>query len=277
MNRSNPYADLHTHSSCSDGVLPPVDLIDRAAERGLRVLSITDHDTVEALGAAAPAAEDRGIVFVPGVELSSTIDGIEVHLLAYGIDPGDDALREHLQSMKQARQRRVRRIVDRLRHRGIALEDDVLAEEVASSPSVGRPHVAAALVRAGHVDTIEQAFNQYLARDRPAFVAKPDVSAEDTLALVHDAGGIGVLAHPGHWISGSVIRQLVEAGLDGIEVVHPAHDASLRRYYERLARGYDLVATGGSDYHGRSPDDDVHLGTLGLTRAEWERFRDAAL
>lgn len=272
-----PYADLHTHTECSDGTLPPERLVQRAAERGLHVLSVTDHDTVEGVEAASKATEALDLQLVAGVELSITVDGTEVHLLAYGVDPTNSSLQKHLRSMRTARQERVRRIVERLRGEGIDLDDDVLEEEIQESSSVGRPHVAEALVRAGHVDTIRQAFDRYLGREGPGFVAKPEFPAQDALAMVHQADGIGVLAHPGHWTSSACIRHLVDAGLDGIETVHPSHDASLRQYYERLARGYDVLTTGGSDYHGRSEDEDAHFGTLGMSQAEWERFQEAAL
>lgn len=275
MSQETVYADLHTHTRCSDGMLSPEALVERAAERGVRGISVTDHDTVEGIGAAQAAAEAHGLHFVPGVELSVTMEDREIHLLAYGVDPSDDTLRAHLQEMLEARKERVRHIVERLRAQGVDPRDEALATAMASEGSVGRPHVAAALVRGGHVESVDQAFEEYLGRDRPGFVAKPEVPAENTLSLVHEAGGVGVLAHPGHWTPGACIRRLVEAGLDGIEVVHPAHDASLRKYYERLARGRGLLETGGSDYHGGTPEEEEHLGTVGLTQAQWERFRAA--
>lgn len=271
------YADLHTHTHCSDGTLAPGALVTLAAERGLHALAVTDHDTVEGLPQARATAEDEGVAFVSGVELSVTVDGTEVHLLAYGIDSEHPGLRDHLQSMREARRERVRHILARLRDQDIRLQDETLAAEIETAASVGRPHVAAALVRGGYVQTADQAFNEYLGQGQAAYVAKPEVPAGDALTLVHEAGGVGVLAHPGHWTSSRHIRRLVDAGLDGIETVHPAHDASLRGYYERLADGYDLFCTGGSDYHGRSGDDDETLGRMGMTRTEWERFREVAL
>lgn len=269
------YADLHTHTSCSDGTLTPEALVERAAERGIQVLSVTDHDTVEGLSAARAAAEERGLQFVSGVELSVTVNGDEVHLLAYGLDPSHERLQTHLREMAEARRERARRMVGRLRDEGLDVHDEQLEAAITSNAAVGRPHVAAALVRGGHVESIDEAFGTYLGRSQPAFVAKPEVPAAGALSLIHEAGGVGVLAHPGHWTSSACIRQLVDAGLDGIEIVHPSHDASLQQYYERVAQGHGLLETGGSDYHGRSPEEDEHLGTVGLTREQWERFRAA--
>jgi len=269
----NAYADLHTHTSYSDGRLSPGELVRRAIEKGISVLAVTDHDTVAGLSEAAAAAEHDDIRAVPGVELSGTEEGEEVHLLAYDIDPSHKELRRHLRAFRDARRERAWAMVDCLRTHGLTLRDDLLKEVFGPTHAVGRPHVAAALVRAGHVETRREAFERYLGRDGPGFVAKPSVPASEILDLVHAAGGLVSLAHPGHWMKSARLRRLVNAGLDGIEVVHPAHDASLRRYYQRLAEGYDLVPTGGSDYHGRAPDEDGRFGRLGLSRAQWERCR----
>jgi hypothetical protein len=275
MSRDPVYADLHTHTTCSDGRRAPDDLVRRAAERGLRVLSVTDHDTVEGLDAARAEAAAHDLCFLDGVELSVTLDGDELHLLAYGLDPQHEGLKTHLRRMQEARRDRAWTIVDRLRERGLEVEDEQLRDDIATTHAVGRPHVAEALVRAGHVGTVREAFDRYLGQGGPGYVAKPAFAAQRALDLVHDAGGIGVLAHPGHWTSSSQIRGLVDAGLDGLEITHPSHDASLRGYYERLARGYDLILTGGSDYHGRTEAEDKAFGTMGMTRREWERFRAA--
>ncbi len=269
------YADLHTHTRCSDGQLAPEALVQLAAERGLQVLAVTDHDTVAGLSMAREAAETCEVEVVSGIELSVTLDGDELHLLAYGVDPGHDRLQAHMQDMREARRRRAFRMMERLRAHGLDIDDECLRAQVDGATALGRPHVAAALVAAGHVRTTRQAFQQYLGMDQPGYVPKPDVAAADALTLVHETGGVGVLAHPGDWVSGTQIRRLVERGLDGIEVTHPSHRSSLREYYRRVADGHDLLTTGGSDYHGHTEADDTHLGTLGMDRAEWERFRAA--
>lgn len=268
------YADLHTHTSYSDGCLSPSALVEKAAERGIAVLSVTDHDTVEGLDDAGEAARAREIHFVPGVELSVSVGEVEVHLLAYGIQPEHPALRDHLQAMRKARRRRAWTMIERLRNEGLDIADGQLEREIDDTTAVGRPHVAAVLVQAGHVASVEEAFERYLGPEGPGYVAKPAFPAEEALAMVHEADGIGVLAHPGHWTTTRQLRTLSNAGLDGIEVHHPSHSSSLRGYYQRVADGYDLLCTGGSDYHGRSDKEERHFGTVGMSEREWERFRE---
>lgn len=275
MDQDDVFADLHTHTTASDGVRAPEALVHRAVERDIQVLSVTDHDTVKGLEPAATAAQNNDIHLVAGIELSVTLDEEEIHLLGYGFEPTHSGLQRHLEAMQEARRKRAWTIVERLRDRGVEVENDRLRAEIASTHAVGRPHVAAALVRAGHVNTPGEAFERYLGRGQPGYVAKPAFAAREALVLLHDAGGVGVLAHPGHWTSGRQVRQLKDAGLDGLEIHHPSHDPSLQGYYERLARGYDLFTTGGSDYHGRTDEEETHLGTVGMSRSAWERFQIA--
>ena len=269
------YADLHTHTTSSDGQLDPSALLKVAVERSIRVLAITDHDTLAGWDAVHTEATGGPVELIPGVELSVTVGDQEVHLLGYGFDPNHAGLRAHLDDFAEARRNRAERMVGKLQALGVDVALDDVQQAADGAEAIGRPHVATALVQGGHVDSYESAFEQYLSHEGPAFASKPDFPARDALDLLHDAGGLGVLAHPGHWTSGRLLHQLDRAGLDGIEVWHPSHDGSLIAYYERLARDYGLVATGGSDYHGRGPDDDAQLGTCGLTRAAWRRIRGA--
>lgn len=274
MTNDDVYADLHLHTSCSDGRDSPRELVQRVADRGLVALAVTDHDTVAGLKDAAAEAERQGLIFVPGVELSVTLDDTEIHLLAYGVDPTHSGLQVHLEAMQQARRDRAQEMIDRLRNHGLQIPDECLGNGINSTAAVGRPHVAAALVRADIVETEEEAFGKYLGRDGLAYVEKPTFPAGEAMEGVHRAGGIVVLAHPGHWISSSQIRTLVDEGLNGIETIHPSHERWLQRYYRRVARGYELVETGGSDYHGRIPVEEQHLGVVGMSRAQWERFEE---
>lgn len=270
-----PYADLHTHTTYSDGQLDPAALLDKAAAAGIRVLAITDHDTVAGWAAAQKAAAGGPVELVPGVELSVTVGDREVHLLGYGFDPAHAGLRAHLAQFADARRERAQQMVDKLNAHGIALSFEAVQEAAGAAQSIGRPHVAMALVAAGHVASHDEAFEQYLHRDGPAYADKPAFPAEDALDLLHAAGGIGVLAHPGHWTSGRTLHLLRRAGLDGIEVWHSSHDAPLAAYYERLGRDVDLALTGGSDYHGHRSGDEERFGAYGLTRIQWKAVCDA--
>jgi len=268
-----PYADLHTHTHCSDGRLSPTRLVEAASERGIRVLSVTDHDTVAGLEEADRAAKANGITLVPGVELSVAVDGNEIHLLAYGFDPEHAALVERLDALETARIDRMRAMLDRLHGLDVPVSADAVQAQARDAESLGRPHLALALKNGGYVETVQEAFDRYIGRGGPAFVAKPPVPASDVLTTIHDAGGIGVLAHPGHWTPSARLRTLIEHGLDGIETIHPSHDDSLESYYERWARSNNLVGTGGSDYHGHRELDEEPLGRHGLTRAAWKTLQ----
>lgn len=267
-----PRVDLHTHTCYSDGKLTPAALLEKADDAGLRVLALTDHDTLAGWDAAQEVAS-MPVDLVPGVELSVTAGDREVHLLGYGFDPAHGGLRDHLERFTRVRRERARKMVEKLNAAGVSITMDAVQRAAAGADALGRPHVAAALIEAGHTASYDAAFEQYLGNDGPAFVAKPQFAAADALGLLHDAGGIGVLAHPGHWTSGRTLHLLRRAGLDGLEVWHPSHDASLVSYYQHLARDFDLVSTGGSDYHGLGPDDEAHFGTYGLTWTEWKRVR----
>lgn len=269
-----PYADLHTHTCYSDGQLTPAALLEKAEREGIRVLAITDHDTLAGWDAAQEAAKTSPVELVTGVELSVTVGEREVHLLGYGFDPAYAELRAHLERFTAAREERAQQMVERLNDMGVVITMEAVQQAAANAHAIGRPHVAMALADAGYVASYNEAFEQYLHRDGPAFVGKPRFPAADALDMLHAAGGLGVLAHPGHWTSGRLLYLLRQAGLDGIEMRHPSHDLSLIAYYQRVARDFGLVSTGGSDYHGHGPEDEARFGAYGLTKAEWKRVAD---
>ena len=263
-------ADLHTHTTCSDGRLAPAALVREAAARDLSVLAVTDHDTVAGVPEAQAAGRAEGVQVVAGVELSVTHgsgdDGEDLHLLGYGFDPEHDELRQHLARFKEARRERARAMAERLTEIGYPLAFDDVTRQAASSSgdeaALGRPHVAQALVAAGHVPTSRAAFDRLIGDDGPAFVDKPRFDAADALDLLHRAGGIGALAHPGEWTADAAFRALLDAGLDAVEVVHPAHDERLARYWRKKADAHGLLPTGGSDYHGPGDDADDRFGAF---------------
>jgi len=271
------FADLHTHTHCSDGTLAPAAMVDRAAERSVEALSVTDHDTTAGLEAARRAAEDHGIQFVDGVELSAEVDGRAVHLLGYGFDPAHPALTAYLSAFTRRRRERLEQMIDRLSRRGVDVSPEAVAQQVGASAAPGRPHLARALVDEGHVPSYEAAFEQYLDAEQPGYVPAPTHPASDAIKALHAAGGVAVLAHPGQWMPSSVLRALRQEGLDGIECVCPSHPGYLVDYYHKICRAHDLLVTGGSDDHGDTGARDAGLGDVGLTRSQWERFRAAAL
>lgn len=266
---------MHAHTHCSDGHLSPTALVAKARACGLKALAITDHDCIDGLAEGQAAGVRHSLEVVAGVELSVTVAAEEVHLLGYFFDPGHAALRDHLEAFQQQRRARAARMVERLNASGVSLAFEAV-EAQAKGRALGRPHVAEALVTEGYVATTQEAFERYLRDDGPAFVAKPLFPAREALALLHEAGGIGVLAHPGHWTSDATLMILIRAGMDGIEVIHPSHDATLNRYYRQIARDFVLLETGGSDYHGPRPDSDDPMGRFSIPYPWVERARRAA-
>lgn len=265
--------DLHTHTYYSDGALSPYELVRLAKSRGIAALAVTDHDTVDGLQEAADAGEKFGVEVVNGVEMSVTLGEQELHLLGYFFDPENEGLRRHFEYFSIERKKRVERMVERLRHLGITLDlEKILARAGVGAP--GRPHVAAALVEAGYVETYQEAFDRFLRDEGAAYVSKPLFEARVAIEMLHDAGGICVLAHPGHWTSDETVDRLLRSGLDGIEVIHPAHDLMLTRYYRQLAQRQGLIETGGSDYHGLREDDEVRLGQYSLPYPHFARLME---
>ncbi|MFB6278177.1 MAG: PHP domain-containing protein [Salinibacter sp.] len=271
------YADLHTHTHCSDGVLAPDALVQRAAERGVQVLAVTDHDTTAGLEDAHAAARDHGIHLVNGVELSVEVDAQSIHLLGYGFDPTHEAMTDYLAAFSRRRRERLDQMIHRLAETGIQVEAERVEHHVEASVAPGRPHLARALVDGGHVDGYQAAFEQYLGRDQPGYVPAPTQPAAEAIEALHAAGGVAVLAHPGQWTSSETLRRLCEWGLDGVECRSPSHPEYLVDYYRKTCRSRNLLATGGSDFHGGTDRDDEAPGAVGLGEASWERFRDAAL
>ncbi len=258
-----PYdlADLHVHTYCSDGLRTPTEAVEEARDAGVRILGLTDHDSVAGIDEATAVGVDLGVKLVPGTELSAQIDGREIHLLAYFIDWHSQTLSDYLALFQERRHARGVAIVERLNALGIQLTiEDVLAQ--AEGGLVGRPHVAAALVARGAVASKEEAFDRYIGDRKPAVVAKPNASAKDVICMVHRVGGVAVLAHPGASCPEALVTQLVAAGLDGIEVYHPAHLPPQIDHYSRLVERFGLVASGGSDSHGE-PTGSV-IGSYGI-------------
>ncbi len=254
--------DLHTHTTASDGALTPTELVQRAAQVGIAVLSITDHDTLAGLDEAQQAAGRYGIRLVPGVEFGIDVKGAEVHMLGYLFDPQYPPLLDRLAELREGRIHRGRRMVELLAKLGIHIRWERV-EQIAAGASVGRPHVGQALVEAGYARTIDEAFDKYLARGRPAYVERTQLTIEQCIELVHEAGGVAVLAHP-TWVGDveGMLPGLVKAGLDGIETYYGLYDQPTVAWLEGLAGQYGLVPTGGSDFHGLETLTHADLGSV---------------
>lgn len=265
-------ADLHLHSCYSDGTYTPEELAATARRHGLQTIALTDHDTVEGCLPTAQACQAAGIEFIPGTELTSTWQEQEVHLLGYWLDVTHPGLLRALAEYQVTRQNRIREMVDRLNQLNIPLRTDSVFA-LANCRSPGRPHVARAMVQARYCRTIDQAFELYLKKHRPAWVPKHKVSTLEAIQLLHSAGGLAVLAHPGIHELDELIPSLAEMGLDGIECFHTKHTPAQGQRYEQMAQRLGLAATGGSDCHGLSKGKPL-LGTVKLPRDYVVRLKE---
>lgn len=255
-----PRVDLHAHTTYSDGILSPAALVRLGIEKDLAALAITDHDTTEGLPEAREAA-GRDLVLVPGIEISTSLGGLDHHILGYYIDPANEALKGRLAQFRSERLDRVREMAARLSRLGAAVDvDEVLT--LAGHGVVGRPHLAQVLVRSGHAEDVDEAFRRFLGSKGTAYVARPAFRPDEAIALIRDAGGVSVLAHPGPGLVDSVVEALAAEGLRGIEVWHPQHGPVAVRRYQALAERLSLLETGGSDFHG--PGRSMDLGDLAV-------------
>ncbi len=268
--RAEWKVDLHAHSTCSDGALSPRALVELAFSVGVEVLALTDHDTVAGVANATIAATELGMELVAGVEVSAFARK-EVHILGLFVDVSCTALLAQLHVLSTGRVDRLREIGRRLAAVGASIDVDAVLE-AAGGANVGRPHLASALIAAGHVKTFQEAFDRFLGRDAPAYLPAGRYEATDAIALIHAAGGVAVLAHPGVNDMDDQIRGLVDAGLDGLEVMHPAHDGDARDRYLGFCKLYGLLISGGADFH--SPSGPNLPGAFGISRKGLEALRE---
>ncbi len=268
------FADLHLHTSFSDGTYTPEELVAQARRLGFSTVALTDHDTVEGCRPTQAACEAAGIEFITGTELTAEQDGHEIHILGYCFDIDNSRFLEEIGKFQKVRQNRIREMVARLNQLNVPLEAQAVFE-LANCRSPGRPHVARAMVDAGLVDSLDEAFDRFLKKNRPAWVPKFKMSAGQAIELIHQAGGLAVMAHPGLNRSDEVIPLMVEAGLDGIECFHTKHSTATSEYYLEIADRFHLLVTGGSDCHGNSKGKPV-MGSVKLPYRHVEKLKARA-
>jgi len=268
--------DLHLHTTASDGRLTPTELVARAASCGVRTLAVTDHDTTEGIDEAAAEAVRRGLEVIPGIEVTAVEGGRDVHMLGYFFNARDERLLRFLIGQRATRITRIAEMAARLNELGLPVDVQPILDDARTHHmrSVGRPTLARAMVEAGHVATTREAFDLWLGQDRPAFVERAGPSPEDVISVLHAAGGIVSLAHPGRTKIDARIAPLGAAGLDAIEAYHSDHDEPTARGYVALARQLDLLVSGGSDFHGH-PGHGLEPGASTLPQPDWERLSSA--
>ena len=243
------YADLHLHTHYSDGTYTPEELAERGREHGIKVMALTDHDTIDGCKQMAIACADRNIEFISGCEFTVELESFELHLLGYFLDLQCARLIEQLEKYQAVRQNRIHEMVFKLNELGVKISsDDVL--NIANCNSPGRPHIGRVMVAKGYCRSLDESFQKYLKKGKPAWVAKSKMTAPQAIELIHEAGGLAVIAHPGLYHRDDVISPLVAAGLDGIECFYTRHSTPMTEHYLMLAEQHALLVTGGSDCHG---------------------------
>ncbi len=266
------FVDLHIHTTASDGACSPSEVVRMALERNQLAIAITDHDTLGGIAEALQTAKNTGLEVIAGVEISSEGEWGDLHFLGYFVDPENELLVSRLAAMRASRVERARKMVARLASMGMPLEWERV-QALAAGGTLGRPHIALALEERGYVATISEAFERFIRSDGPAYFPRLKLSPAEVIATIRQAGGVPVLAHPFHSGAAAVRRipEFVEYGLRGLEVYHPAHSPDDSTALLEMCRTYDLIATGGSDFHFPSQGGGIHeRAELGSMRVPWE-------
>ena len=268
-------ADLHIHTNHSDGFYSPKEIVLKAKENNLDTISITDHDNLSAINEATEIGKEIGIEIISGVEISSDIRDKEVHILAYFIEPDNPEVERYLTFFREERKKRAVRILNKLRSIGIPISVEEVINK-ADSYAIGRPHIAHALLEGGFVSSYFEAFNKYIGNGCPAYEKKVHISPQSAFKIISDAGGLSFIAHPGN-MQDDILKELIEAGVDGIEVYHPSHSPQHVKFYKGIVNEYFLLESGGSDFHGGKRDDEKNFGRYYSSLSVVEAMRNRLL
>lgn len=252
--------DLHLHTNYSDGKLSPQQLIDAAKKSGLSIISITDHDNINAIEEAIRYGKTKGIQVIPGVEISADIGEQEIHILGYFIDYQNKKLLDFLTSSRQKRLLRNEKIVEKLNSMGSRIKFNSILLKAGLNTSIGRPHIAMELNEEGFVNSYYDAFIKYIGDGKPAYVKKPNPSVAEVTKLISEMGGLSFIAHPGRSVRDELLLRLIDDGVDGIETIHPSHSKEDVEYFSTVAAEHFLLTSGGSDFHGGAKNDGKNFG-----------------
>jgi len=268
-------ADLHTHTTFSDGALTPKELLNLAKVKKISTISITDHDTIDGIEGAINYGVTIGIDVIPGLEISTDVEGKEVHLLGYFIDYKNTELKKYLKFFRDERAQRAKRIIKKLNKLGIKISLEEV-KIIANGSPICRPHIAKTLVNNGSIKKYHQAFIKLIGDDGPAFEKKIHVSPQSAIKIITDSGGLSFLAHPGN-IKESILKNLISLGIDGIEVIHSSHKRYQQKFYKGIVNQYCLLESGGSDFHGGMRNDETNFGKYFVTKLIVENIKNNVL
>ena len=268
------FVDLHLHTNRSDGSDSPTRVVERAVDCGLSAMAITDHDTLSGVAEGAETAARLGIEFLSGVEISSKLDGNEVHILGLGVDSGPGPLLDALEGQSEGRRSRAERMVARLKELGVPVDRKRIETKTADGV-VGRMHIAQEIVAVGYAETVQEAFDKYIKAGRPAYVPKDVIAIGEAVELIHGAKGLAFIAHPGLGNLHRRLDALLEYPFDGIEVYHSRHAPGRVKQFEEIVRTRGLLATGGSDCHGTVKGEAPLMGRARVPFSVYERMMAA--
>jgi len=269
------FADLHLHTNFSDGTYTPEELAGHARRCGFKAVALTDHDTMEGCGRMAAACREGGVEFIPAAELTTEHGGHELHMLGYFMDAANERLTTDLARFQEVRRNRIFEMVGKLNQLKVPLKAEAVFK-LANCHSPGRPHVARALVQEKLCSSLDEAFERFLKKGKPAWVPKFKISSEEAISLIHHAGGLAVMAHPGLNHADELIPELAAAGMDGLECFHTKHSTSMTQRYLEMADHLKLLVTGGSDCHGMSKGKPL-IGSIKVPYECVERLRERVL
>lgn len=266
-------ADLHIHTTASDGLKTPEEIVDLANQNNMYAISITDHDTINGIQRAIDRSKliKCKTIIIPGIELSSSLENYDVHILGYFIDYRSSNLLSLSNKLIEHRSERIWKMITKLNNLGIKITvQDVKAQS--KNDYIGRPHIAKTLQEKKYVNNIAEAFDLYLEKGKPAYVERYKLEVNECINLIHDIGGVAVLAHPGLIDNLKIVDKVINMGIDGIEVVHSKHNSEEIKLYKQMAFKHGLVMTGGSDYHGGLKDDELIFGSYCIDLNESEKM-----
>jgi hypothetical protein len=271
-------ADLHLHTSKSDGIFSPEELIAQAAHKQLAAIAITDHDTIDGIEEGLAAGKINSIEVVPGIEFNTDADNGELHILGYFIDHRNEKLVKFIKGLKSARYDRVKRMVEKLVDLGIRITFKEVLSMAEEKATLGRPHIARVLAKRGYVSTVKEAFDRYIGSGCPAYVERYKLKPVEAIGIIKESGGVPVLAHPGTLSRSEYIYECIEKGIQGIEVYHSKHTEHRTKELDRIAAEFSLIPTGGSDCHGECGDDgNILMGTVSVPYSTVELLRNRAV